>query len=115
MRKIFLFTFVCLSLSLSVLSPSHAVERTLILQQGLAGYTGGKDTWVSSNDWASPPQDTCNYGQNDIFRLERNGGDNPLLRFDVDSIPANSKVLSAASLCTTGPNPAPAVKTIPVA
>ena len=94
MRKIILFIFLCLTLSLSALLPSHAVERTLVLQQGTEGYEGVKDTWISTNDWESPPLDTRNYGQNNILLLERNGRNNPLLRFDLSSIPANSKVVS---------------------
>lgn len=96
MRKIILFAFVWLILSFSTFLPSHAVEQILILQQGSGGYTGTKDTWISNNDWDSPPQNTLNYGQNDALLLERDGGDNPLLRFDLSNIPINSKVVSAA-------------------
>lgn len=74
---------------------SHAVNHTMVFQQGPGGYTGVHDTWISTNDWASPPQVTLNYGQNDLLLLERNEGDNPLLRFDLSSIPANSRVVSA--------------------
>jgi len=96
MRKIILFAFVWLILSFSTFLPSHAVEQILILQQGSGGYTGTKDTRISNNDWDSPPQNTLNYGQNDALLLERDGGDNPLLQFNLSNIPINSKVVSAA-------------------
>ena len=96
MRRIILCTCMLLSMSFSVLTSSHAVEQTRIFQQSLADYTGVKDTWISTNDWDSPPQNMRNYGQNDVLMLERNEGDNPLLRFDLSSIPANSRVVSAA-------------------
>ncbi|HIJ35994.1 MAG TPA: DNRLRE domain-containing protein, partial [Deltaproteobacteria bacterium] len=95
MKQIILLAFVCFGFNLSALPAAHAVQGTLVLQQGLEGYAGVKDTWISANDWESPPQDTRNYGQNNILLLERNGGNNPLLRFDLGSIPVNSKVVSA--------------------
>jgi len=86
---------IIVSWCFSALTASHAVEQTLILQRGLAGYAGVTDTWISTNDWAPTLQDTVNYGQNDVLKVERNEGDNPLLRFDLSSIPANSMVVSA--------------------
>ena len=86
---------IIVSWCFSALTASHAVEQTLILQRGLAGYAGVTDTWISTNDWAPTPQDTVNYGQNDVLKVERNEGDNPLLRFDLSSIPTNSMVVSA--------------------
>ncbi len=74
---------------------SRATEHTVVLQQGTGGYEGVRDTWVSSNDWASPPQYRLNYGQHPLLTLGRSGDDNPLLRFDLGTIPANSQVLSA--------------------
>jgi len=78
-----------------VLIGPHSGPHTLTLRQGLNGYTGVTDTWVSSNDWDTPPQHTVNYGQNSSLRLDRDGGDNPLIRFDLSSIPANSHIQSA--------------------
>jgi len=72
-----------------------AGEQTRVFQQGLAGYTGVRDTWVSTEDWDAPPQFTVNYGQNPVLTLSRDAGDNPLLRWDLGDIPANSAVLSA--------------------
>ena len=74
---------------------SPAGVQTAVLQQGLNGYSGVEDAWVSSNDWDNPPQYSENYGQNEILSLERDGGDNPLLRFDLSSIPANSEIIAA--------------------
>ncbi|HMN27587.1 MAG TPA: DNRLRE domain-containing protein [Caldilineaceae bacterium] len=73
-----------------------AVNQTVILQQALDGYTGVRDTWISTAGWATPPQHTVNYGQNDTLVLSRDGGENLLLRFDLSSIPANSAVISAS-------------------
>ncbi len=96
-----------------------AVEHTGVFQQGLDGYSGVEDAWVSSNDWANPPQYSVNYGQNEVLRLERDGGDNPLLRFDLSSIPANSEIISATlalynatDACYTGNCNAPPVRRI---
>jgi len=87
--------FLIVFLVMGQVGMSHAVNQTKVFQQGLSGYTGVRDTWISTNDWAPTPQDTVNYGQNDVLKVERNEGDNPLLRFDLSSIPANSMVVSA--------------------
>lgn len=68
---------------------------TRTFQQGLDGYSGVRDTWASSAGWGSPPQYTVNYGQNAELMLSRDGGDNPLLRFDLTEIPGNSAIASA--------------------
>lgn len=70
-------------------------DQTRVFQQGLDGYTGASDTWISTQDWGDPDQYTCNYGQNEVLSLERNGRNNPLLHFDLSSIPPNSYVVSA--------------------
>lgn len=70
-------------------------EHSLVLQQGLAGYAGVRDTWVSRQDWDHPPQHLVNYGLNQELTLSRDGGDNPLLSFDVGAVPGNSAVISA--------------------
>ena len=72
-----------------------AANHTIVLQQGLTGYTGVRDTWVSDLDWDTPPQYAANYGTNESLMLDRDGGQNPLLRFDVTGIPANSEIVSA--------------------
>jgi hypothetical protein len=78
------------------LGPSQILGvQTRIFQQGADGYTGLRDTWISANDWAAPPQHTVNYGINPLLTLSRNGDDNPLLRYDLAVIPANSAVLTA--------------------
>ena len=71
-------------------------NQTLILQQGLNGYTGVRDTWISTASWATPPQRTVNYGQNATIVVTRNDGDNSLLRFDLSGIPADSAIISAS-------------------
>jgi hypothetical protein len=71
-------------------------SQTRLLQQGLNGYTGVRDTWISTAGWDTPPQYTVNYGQNEGLVLSRDGGENPLLRFDLSSIPAHSTVISAS-------------------
>lgn len=72
-----------------------AVETTAVLQQDLNGYDGVRDTFISTHDWGTPPQTTLNYGIRDTISLSRNGGDNPLLWFDLSFIPTNSQVVSA--------------------
>ena len=76
-------------------APAAASNHIVTFQQGLNGYAGVRDTWVSGLDWDTPPQHTVNYGQNADLVLSRDGGDNPLLRFDLTTIPTNSAVLSA--------------------
>lgn len=76
-------------------APAHAVSKQIVLQQGLNGYAGVTDTWISSLDWDNPPQHTVNYGQNEELVLSRDGGENPVLRFDLSGIPSNSAVTSA--------------------
>ena len=77
------------------LAPS--VNQTHVFQQGLDGYTGVRDTWISDDGWDDPPQYTVNYGQNEELYLSYGSGGNPLLGFDLTSIPTNSPVLSALS------------------
>ncbi len=72
-----------------------AAPVTKVFQLGRDGFTGVRDTWVARLDWDTPPQHTVNYGQNTFLRLSRDGGENPLLWFDVSAIPANSTVISA--------------------
>lgn len=72
-----------------------AGTETRVFQQGLDGYTGVRDTWVSMAEWDTPPQHTVNYGQNEILMVNLGGDDNPLLRFDVSGIPPNSAIESA--------------------
>jgi hypothetical protein len=82
-----------------------ASTETRVFQQGLDGYAGVRDTYVSEADWETPRQHTVNYGQNERLMLTRDGDDNPLLRFDLSSIPSNSAVLSATlSLYNTTPS-----------
>jgi hypothetical protein len=69
--------------------------QTAVFQQGANGYTGVRDTFVSRLTWDTPPQVTRNYGQNTALVVDRNGGSNALLRFDLAPIPANGLVLSA--------------------
>lgn len=80
---------------LAPLSPSLATERTRVLAQGLNGYGGVRDTFVSAANWATPPQHTLNYGQSPELLLTRDGTDNPLLRFTLTAIPSHSAVTSA--------------------
>lgn len=72
-----------------------AGPRSRTFQQGFDAYSGVRDTWVSRLDWDTPPQHTVNYGQNTGLTLSRDGGDSPLLAFDLSSIPPNSAVLAA--------------------
>jgi hypothetical protein len=77
---------------------AHAKDQTRVFQQGLSGYSGVRDPFISASGWDTPPQYTRNYGQNERLLLTRDGQDNPLRRFDVTSIPAHSAVLSATLL-----------------
>ena len=74
---------------------AFSVEQTVVLQLGLNGYAGTTDTWVSTYDWGSPDQYLVNYGQNESLFLSRDGGENPIIQFDLSSIPANSLILEA--------------------
>ena len=67
--------------------------RTGVFQQGLDGYAGVADTHIDSADWGTPPQYTVNYGWNEGLALSDDS--TPLLRFDLSSIPPNSRVYSA--------------------
>ena len=105
MRFIILMLVVSFVLALFGLSTSLAhghspqqptISQTRVFQQGLNGYTGASDTWISSLTWDHPPQYLVNYGQNNILRLSRDGSENPLLRFDLTGIPGNSAVISAS-------------------
>ena len=70
--------------------------QTGVFQQGLSGYAGAADTWISTFTWGSPPQYGYNYGQNSLLRLSRGGSEDPLLLFELSSIPSNSAVTSAS-------------------
>jgi hypothetical protein len=86
---------VAVALGCGAGTAAQGAEVTRTLRQGLDGYSGVRDTWVSRLDWDNPPQHTVNYGRNPLLVLSRDGGDNPLVRFDVSAVPANSAVLSA--------------------
>ena len=90
-----LLTVLLTALSSDAGWAAPAANHTIVLQQGLNGYTGVRDTWVSDLDWDTPLQYTVNYGTNESLMLDRDGGNNPLLRFDVTGIPANSEIVSA--------------------
>ena len=66
-----------------------------MLQQGLAGYAGVRDTFVSSESWDSPPQFEINHGRNPTLTVSRDGRNNVLVRFELGSIPPNAAVSSA--------------------
>ena len=74
---------------------AHGANQSRVFQQGRDGYSGVHDTWISTSDWDTPSQDTVNYGRNQDLVLTRDGRENPLLRFDLSAIPANSAVVSA--------------------
>ena len=82
-------------LLLAAAVPAGAGETTRAFQQGLAGYGGVGDTFVGRLDWDTPPQHTVNYGRHVHLVLSRDGGENPLLRFELASIPPHSAVTSA--------------------
>jgi hypothetical protein len=44
---------------------ADAKNKTPIFQQGLSGYSGVRDTFISTEAWDTPPQFTRNYGQNE--------------------------------------------------
>ncbi len=46
-------------------------NKILTLRQGMNGYAGVRDTWISSAEWDTPPQRTVNYGQNETLVLGR--------------------------------------------
>ena len=71
MRKIIVSVFLFMIPGIFIAFTSHGAERTLVFQQGSGGYQGVKDTWISTNEWATPPQNTINYGQNHVLLLFR--------------------------------------------
>jgi len=94
MLRIIFFTMLSLVIYSVHLPVAEAVEQTLVFQQGLNGYTGARDTWISKDDWATPPQNTVNYGQHTEIRTI-GSYNKPLLRFDLNSIPSNSHIVLA--------------------
>ena len=75
--------------------PCLAVETTRIFRQGVDGYTGVRDTRVSSQTWGTPPRYALNHGLDTTVVVDRNGRANTLVAFDLSSIPSNSSVSSA--------------------
>ena len=92
-RRLILLAGLTAAFGAESLSFTPANNQTLTLQQGNAGYSGVRDTWISSDSWDNPPQYGVNYGQNS--QLQVNRGDSPLLRFDLSAIPSSSQVISA--------------------
>ncbi len=74
---------------------SGAAERTLVLENGRHAYQGTADTFIQANDWDTPPQHTMNYGRNEHLFLDRDGGSNVLLRFDLSALSRGTAVISA--------------------
>ena len=72
-----------------------AAVQQAIFQQGLNGYTGVRDTFVSRATWGNPPQSTLNYGQHGEAQVSYSNSEVPLFQFDLTSIPTNSLVVSA--------------------
>jgi hypothetical protein len=66
-------------------------------QLGTNAYTEVRDTFVSTDEWETPPQYSRNYGQSEELIVSRDGGNNGLIRFDLSQIPSNS-VISEARL-----------------
>jgi hypothetical protein len=66
-----------------------------VFRQGLKGYKGVRDTWISTEDYNRPPQYRCNYGRNSQLIVVRDNLNNVLLSFDLSSIPSNSSIISA--------------------
>ncbi len=64
-------------------------------QQGLNGYTGARDTYLSAAAWNTPPGYTLNYGQDPQLWVSYGPNEVTLLDFNVSAIPANALVLSA--------------------
>lgn len=92
-RRLILLAGLTAAFGAESLSFTPANNQTLTLQLGNAGYSGVRDTWISSDSWDNPPQYGVNYGQNG--QLQVNRGDSPLLRFDLSAIPSSSQVISA--------------------
>ncbi|MFN7140720.1 MAG: DNRLRE domain-containing protein, partial [Limisphaerales bacterium] len=110
MRKCLIWTF----LHICIAGFGQAATSELILQQGLSGYTGVHDTYISRATWGNPPQFSVNYGQNTSLVLGRDATDSPLLRFDLSQIPPNSTIYSATlHLYGTSQSTSPAGGTMP--
>jgi uncharacterized protein (TIGR03790 family) len=69
-------------------------EVTVVLQQGLSGYAGARDTMISN--YGSGYYADTNYGGDASMTLFSNGDDERILvAFDVSAIPADATILSA--------------------
>jgi len=60
-----------------------------VLQDGLSGYSGTRDTWLNSD------YPTTNYGSGDTAHLQFGTQDRQLHKFDVSSIPVGSTINNA--------------------
>ena len=95
MKSRCLVFFSVIFIIMGLVEPSYGVNKTIVLQEGLNGYTGVRDTFINIDDYGTPPQHTVNYGQHTELYLERSGYSNPLIRFDLTGISANSVIISA--------------------
>ena len=69
------------------------MSTTATFQQGISGYTGTTDTYITS-----PPTDTVNHDADGALNLKWYAAENrsnTLVRFDVSSIPSGAIVVSA--------------------
>jgi hypothetical protein len=64
-------------------------ERSTVLQQGLEGYTGVQDTYIS--EWAPH----ANYGQASLLQVRSDGPMLPLIRFDLSDLPQGTVIRNA--------------------
>ena len=88
---VFLLCLLLFALS----SVGLAGQRTLVLQQGLGGYTGAADAYVRKDDWGRPVQYTRNYGRSERLKISYHADESPLLRFDLGDLPAGATIVTA--------------------
>ena len=70
-------------------TPTLPAEGVVILQQGLQGYTGARDTFLD----ATNPE--ANYGSGQQLNIRWPESNAPLVAFDASQFPTNTQILSA--------------------
>jgi pimeloyl-ACP methyl ester carboxylesterase len=72
--------------------PSGGVTSPLVLQEGLNGYTGAKDAFISSVSWIAVPETTGNFGGMPTMRAYEVDTRKMILGFDLSLLPAGAHV-----------------------
>ncbi len=79
----------------AALPPDPGTDQTSVLQQGVNGYAGCTDTYISAINSTYISEQIGNFGNSDVLRTYETATRKGLLRFDLSSIPANAEIRSA--------------------